>query len=88
LHLVLGLGADADSRRVSCTPARSKAERDDLMPRTPQTSQQKSWDIYQARLTPAKWIGTVQAVDADTAINDAAKEFNVEDTKKLLAVQW
>jgi hypothetical protein len=43
--------------------------------------------MYQARHTPAKWIGTLQAVDADTAIKDAGKEFNIEDTKKLIAVQ-
>jgi hypothetical protein len=42
------------------------------------------WDIYRAA---AKWIGTVEAVDADAAIKDAAKEFNIEDPKKLIAVQ-
>jgi hypothetical protein len=35
----------------------------------------------------AKWIGPVETNDADTAIKDAAKEFNIQDTKKLLAVQ-
>ena len=39
------------------------------------------WDVYRAA-AKAKWIGTV---DADAAINDAAKEFNIEDPKKLIA---
>jgi hypothetical protein len=43
------------------------------------------WDIYRTA-AKAKWIGTVEAVDADAAIKDAAKEFNVEDPKKLIAV--
>jgi hypothetical protein len=43
------------------------------------------WDIYRAA-AKAKWIGTVEAVDADAAIKDAAKEFNIEDPKKLFAV--
>jgi hypothetical protein len=43
------------------------------------------WDIYRAA-AKAKWIGTVEAVDADAAIKDAAKEFNIEDPKKLIAV--
>jgi hypothetical protein len=28
----------------------------------------------------------LRAADADTAIKDAAKEFNIEDTKELIAV--
>ena len=45
-------------------------------------------DIYLARHTPAKWIGTVEAVDAEAAaIKKAAQEFNVQDIKKLLAVR-
>jgi len=41
-------------------------------------------DIYLARHTPAKWIGTVEAVDAEAAaIKKAAQEFNVQDIKKL-----
>ena len=50
----------------------------------PQTRPMR-WDIYRAA-AKAKWIGTVEAVDADAAIKDAAKEFNVEDPKKLIAV--
>src|SRR5258708_15691090 len=30
------------------------------------------WDVYFARHTPAKWIDTVEAVDADAAIAEAA----------------
>jgi hypothetical protein len=30
------------------------------------------WDVYLARHTPAKWIGTAEAVDADAAIAEAA----------------
>jgi hypothetical protein len=37
--------------------------------------------------TPAKLIGTVEATDAGAAIEKAAKEFNVPDSRKLLAVQ-
>ena len=48
------------------------------LPRTPQRLMR--WDIYRAA-AKAKWIGTVEAVDADAAIKDAAKEFNIEDTK-------
>ena len=43
-------------------------------------------DIYRAA-AKAKWIGTVEAADADAAIREAAKLYNIEDTKKLLAVQ-
>ena len=53
-------------------------------PRPPQPTLR--WDIYRAA-AKAKWIGTVEANDADTAIKNAAKEFNIQDTKKLLAVQ-
>ncbi len=44
------------------------------------------WDIYRAA-AKAKWIGTVEAVDADAAIREATKLYNIQDTKKLLAVQ-
>ena len=44
------------------------------------------WDIYRPT-AKVKWIGTVEAVDADAAIKDAAKEFNIKDTKKLIAVR-
>jgi hypothetical protein len=42
-----------------------------------------SCDIYRAA-AKAKWIGTVEAADADAAIREAAKLYNIEDTKKLL----
>ena len=46
------------------------------------------WDIYRAA-AKAKWIGTVEAADADAAIKEAAKQFDVQDTKKLIAVpRW
>jgi hypothetical protein len=44
------------------------------------------WDIYRAA-AKAKLIGTVEAADADSAIKEAAKEFNVADPRKLIAVQ-
>ena len=45
------------------------------------------WDIYLARHTPAKLLGTVKAVDADAAIETAAKAFNIADPRRLIAVQ-
>jgi 1,2-phenylacetyl-CoA epoxidase PaaB subunit len=45
------------------------------------------WEIYQARSTPAKYVGTVEAADADAAIEAAAKEFNVREPKRLIAVR-
>jgi len=38
----------------------------------PRPATTSSWDIYLARHSPAKWIGTVEAVDADAAIEEAA----------------
>src|SRR5260370_15960816 len=46
-----------------------------------------SWDIYLGRHAAAKWIGTVEAADADAAIKEPAKKFNVQDIKKLIAVR-
>jgi hypothetical protein len=37
------------------------------------------WEIYLARSTPAKYIGTVEAADADAAIKAAIKEFNIAE---------
>jgi hypothetical protein len=45
-----------------------------------------SWAIYLARSKPAKWLGTVEAADADVAIEAAAEEFEVKDSRKLIAV--
>ena len=41
-----------------------------------------TWDIYQA----AKWLGTVEAANAEEAIEAAAKEFAI-DAKRLIAVR-
>ncbi len=46
-----------------------------------------SWDIYAARYSPAKWIGTVEAVDTNAAIEEAAKLFKVNDPRKLIAAR-
>jgi hypothetical protein len=49
------------------------------LPRTPQRPMR--WDICRAA-AKAKWIGTVEAADADdAAIKEAAKRFDVQDTK-------
>jgi hypothetical protein len=40
-----------------------------------------------ARYTPAKLLGTVEAVDADAAIAEAAKLYDVPDPRKLMAVR-
>jgi len=45
------------------------------------------WDIYAGRSTPAKFLGTVAATDADAAVAQAARLFDVQDTKKLIAVR-
>jgi len=45
------------------------------------------WDIYIARYTPAKLLGTVEARDADLAIAEAMKEFAISDPKRLIAVR-
>lgn len=45
-----------------------------------------TWDIYQVRRTPAKWLGSIEAADADEAIEAAAKEFKIEP-KRLIAVR-
>jgi len=36
---------------------------------------------------PAKWLGTVEATDADAAIEQAVKEFDVTNPKSLMAVR-
>jgi len=56
------------------------------MARKPKSSPLLSWDIYRAA-AKAKWIGTVQATEADTAIREAAKEYKVQDPKRLIAVR-
>jgi hypothetical protein len=46
-----------------------------------------SWNIYLAQHSPAKWIGTVEAVDKDAAIEKAAELFKANDPRKMIAVQ-
>ncbi len=53
----------------------------------PRPATTSSWDIYLARHSPSKWIGTVEAVDADAAIAEALKLFDVKEPRKLIAVQ-
>jgi hypothetical protein len=53
----------------------------------PRPATRPSWDIYLAQHSPAKWIGTVEAVDKDAAIEEAAELFKVSDRRKLIAVQ-
>jgi len=45
-----------------------------------------SWHIL-ARHSPAEWIGTVEAVNAEGAIDEAVKLFDVEDPQTLIAVR-
>jgi hypothetical protein len=52
------------------------------MPRNPKPLH---WEIYIAR-SKAKRLGTVEAVDAEVAIEAAAKEFKM-DPKRLMAVR-
>src|SRR5260370_17391904 len=51
----------------------------------PRPATTSSWDIYLARHMPAKWLGTVEATDADAAIEQAVKEFDVTNPKTLMA---
>jgi hypothetical protein len=53
----------------------------------PRPATASSWDIYLARHSPAKWIGTVEAVDANAAIAEAATLFDVKEPRRLIAVQ-
>jgi hypothetical protein len=45
------------------------------------------WEIYQARSTPAKYIGTVEAADAEAAVEATAKVFGIKDAKRLISVR-
>ena len=45
------------------------------------------WDIYLVRHTPAKFIGLVEATDAEAAIAEATWRFDVKDPNKLIAVR-
>ena len=71
---------------VTCSPG--VLHGDDRMTKRPRvvSSNPVTWDIYQARHTPAKWLGTVEAATAEEAIALAAKEFK-QDPKLLIAVR-
>jgi hypothetical protein len=47
----------------------------------------RRWGIYLARHSPTKSIGTIESVDADAAIAEAAKLFDVKEPRKLIAVR-
>jgi hypothetical protein len=83
-------GAHASDYRAAPVPAGRAAGRCCLsMAKRPSSSPlpPQSWDIYLARHAPAKWIGTVEAADADAAIEEAVKQFAIQDTKRLIAVR-
>jgi len=51
-------------------------------------SRNVQWDIYLVRHQPAKFIGTVEATDAQAAVAEAVWRFDVkDDPSKLLAVR-
>jgi hypothetical protein len=41
------------------------------------------WEIFAGRSTPAKFLGTVEATNADAAVAEAARLFDVQETRKL-----
>ena len=43
--------------------------------------------IYLARRKSAKWLGPLEAADAEVAIEAATKKFEVKDSRKLLAIR-
>jgi hypothetical protein len=53
----------------------------------PRPATRSLWDIYLAQHSPAKWIGTVEPVGKNAAIEEAAELFKANDPKKLIAVQ-
>jgi hypothetical protein len=54
-------------------------------PDKPQPTPLWSWDIYRVA-SKARWIGSVEAADADAAIEKAAAEFKT-DARRLIAVK-
>ena len=79
---------DAGDCRVARGSARRVVARKHLrMARRPSPAPPANWDVYLARRTPAKLVGTVEARDIDAAIEKAAKEFNVPNPRRLIAVQ-
>jgi hypothetical protein len=69
--LVSGMRADARAHRLARLAADRAAARSYGEPAI--TTATQSWDIYLVRPKAAKWIGTVEAADSDSAIEDAAK---------------
>jgi hypothetical protein len=48
------------------------------------------WSIYLLRASPAKFVGVVDAPDADAAIEKAIKEFEIKDPsrqQRLIAIR-
>ncbi len=41
-----------------------------------------TWYIYRLRHTPATFVGSVEAPDAETAIKKAIEEFNITDPQQ------
>jgi Ser/Thr protein kinase RdoA (MazF antagonist) len=52
----------------------------------PRLAIRSSWDIYLAQHSLAKWIGTVEAIDKNAAIERAAELFEASDPSNLIAV--
>jgi hypothetical protein len=60
------------------------------MPKKPkQEPEQRRWQIYYLRGTPAQYLGMVEASDEDAAIKKALTELKVppQQQKRLLAVR-
>jgi 1,2-phenylacetyl-CoA epoxidase PaaB subunit len=55
------------------------------MAKKPEARKLVTWDVYRAAHKP-KNVGSVQAADADEAVQKAAQEFKV-DARRLIAVQ-
>jgi hypothetical protein len=87
-EVTIGLRADKSQEEMlrSAVAAERQGSKMISVPRKERPSPR--WDIYLARSTPAKLIGTVEASDADAAIEAAIREFHVTDqhAKRLIAV--
>jgi putative GTP pyrophosphokinase len=75
----VALGADRRADRRHLSTAKPPSSSPSPVPPT-------NWDIYLAKRTPAKLVGAVEASDVDAAIEKAAKEFDVRDPRRLIAV--
>ena len=53
------------------------------MPRKPEPPKPITWEIHKIAKNQV-WVGVVEAVDADAAIEAAAKEFKL-DARRLIA---